>query len=140
MGSEDDDQYTVATIFIPSKAKKNKFVSCAPSFADPFCKYSKAAVDGIAYDSSDIDCSPSYFFQQGSPDNHPVAQEEPLIIGLLLSGYTVVSADYEGVIAAYTNGPLMGRQSLDALRAAINFGPANLSSDAKVVMMGYRCV
>ena len=44
--------------------------------------------------------SPSYSFQSNTPLNQAVAQEEPLILALLLSGYTVASADYEGSAAA----------------------------------------
>ena len=34
----------------------------------------------------------------------------------------------------------MGAQSLDALRATINFAPIGLSSATRVAAMGYRCV
>ena len=83
--------------------------------------------------------SPSYSFQSNTPLNQAVAQEEPLILALLLSGYTVASSDYEGSQAAYGSGRLMGAQTLDALRATINFAPIGLSSATRVAALGYRC-
>ena len=63
--------------------------------------------------------SPSYSFQSNTPLNQAVAQEEPLILALLVSGYTVTSADYEGFSAAVRQRGSSGRADLDSTAAVV---------------------
>ena len=76
-----------------------------------------------AYDSSATVCNPSYTYQWGAPPNDLITSAEMLLMqAYLLSGYIVVSPDYEGPDAAFTPGHLEGMGVLDNMRAVINFG------------------
>ena len=119
-GAVGDPQATVVTLLIPASARKNQLVNYA-----------------IAYDTAEWDCSPSYALQPGTPTNGAVTQEEPLILGFLVAGWTVAVSDYEGPRAVYTNGHLEGRQFLHGVRAALNFPPAQLSADTQIAQVGY---
>jgi len=119
-GAVGDAQATVVTLLIPPSARKNQLVNYA-----------------IAYDTAEWDCSPSYALQPGTPSNGAVTQEEPLILGFLVAGWTVAVSDYEGPRAVYTNGHLEGRQFLHGVRAALNFPPAQLSADTQIAQVGY---
>lgn len=68
-----------------------------------------------AYDGLDADCAPSYAFATGV---NPPAYEEAAILPLLLAGYTVVTADYEGPEYQWTAGVNSGHGVLDGIRAA----------------------
>ncbi|KAK3196468.1 hypothetical protein K4F52_000350 [Lecanicillium sp. MT-2017a] len=113
---------TVTTIFKPLFAKRDRFVAF-----------------NTAYDSSSIDCSPSYAYQLGSFSTDAVASLEFLVIqAYLASGYVVASSDYEGPDAAFSPGYLSGMGVLDGMRAVKNFGrKLGLSKDPMVVGTGY---
>jgi hypothetical protein len=87
-----------------------------------------------AYDGLDADCAPSYAFATGI---NPPAYEEAAMLPLLLAGYTVVSADYEGPEYQWAAGVNSGHGVLDGIRAAQNFGPTGLSSATPTALWGY---
>lgn len=115
---------TVTTIFKPTGAKLDRFVSYA-----------------TAYDSSATECDPSYVYQLGSDssDNLDTDFEFLLIEGYLLQGYIVSSSDYEGPDAAFSPGQLEGYCLLDSLRAVGNFADTlGLTTDTPdIVAHGY---
>jgi hypothetical protein len=87
-----------------------------------------------AYDGLDADCAPSYAFATGI--NAP-AYEEAAMLPLLLAGYTVVSADYEGPDYQWAAGVNSGHGVLDGIRAAQSFGPLGLSAATPTALWGY---
>lgn len=88
-----------------------------------------------AYDGLDADCAPSYAFATGL---HAPAYEEAAMLPLILAGYTVVSADYEGPDYQWAAGINSGHGVLDGIRAAQNFGPAGLNgADTPTALWGY---
>ncbi|KAJ5173130.1 hypothetical protein N7492_005723 [Penicillium capsulatum] len=114
---------TVTTIFKPSKAKTDRFVSYH-----------------TAYDSSSTICDPSYTYQLGAPQTDLITSAEQLILqAYLLKGYIVVSPDYEGPDAAFGPGHLEGMGVLDGMRAVSNFHKTlGLSTDKPLVAgVGY---
>ncbi|KAG2413218.1 hypothetical protein HFD88_002407 [Aspergillus terreus] len=114
---------TVTTIFKPLGAKTDRFVSFH-----------------TAYDSSSINCTPSYQYQLGTPQTSLIASVEMLIIeAYLLKGYIVASPDYEGPDAAFGPGRLEGMGVLDGMRAVSNFhSTLGLDDeDPMVVGVGY---
>jgi hypothetical protein len=71
-------------------------------------------------------CAPSW---GGDPSGTATSRERvPAIAELLKRGYVVVMSDYQGLGtpggSSYMDGPLDAKASLDAVRAARNFGPA----------------
>ncbi len=116
----------VTTIFTPncataSCANKNKVISYQ-SF----------------YDSLNPEDGPSRAYAGGKrlPDLLP-AVETVLFGKYVKQGYTVVISDTEGQKANFAAGPEYGYNTLDSIRATFNAPQIGLSSDAKVVMMGY---
>ena len=87
-----------------------------------------------AYDGLDADCAPSYAFATGI--NAP-AYEEAAMLPLLLAGYTVVSADYEGPEYQWAAGVNSGHGVLDGIRAAQNFAPLGLTAATPTALWGY---
>jgi hypothetical protein len=85
-----------------------------------------------AYDGLDADCAPSYAFATGI---NPPAYEEAAILPLLLAGYTVVTADYEGPEYQWTAGVNSGHGVLDGIRAAQAF--TGLGSRTPTALWGY---
>jgi hypothetical protein len=85
-----------------------------------------------AYDGLDADCAPSYAFATGI---NPPAYEEAAIVPLLLAGYTVVTADYEGPEYQWTAGVNSGHGVLDGIRAAQAF--TGLESTTPTALWGY---
>ncbi|KAL4892998.1 secretory lipase-domain-containing protein [Aspergillus ambiguus] len=114
---------TVTTIFKPLGAKTDRFVSFH-----------------TAYDSSSINCTPSYQYQLGTPQTSLIASVEMLIIeAYLLMGYIVASPDYEGPDAAFSPGHLEGMGVLDGMRAVSSFhSTLGLDNeDPMIVGVGY---
>ncbi|KAF2857367.1 LIP-domain-containing protein [Piedraia hortae CBS 480.64] len=116
---------TVTTIFKPlAGAKTDRFISFQ-----------------TAYDSAATRCDPSYTYQLGSLVTSDLITEveEFLIQAYLLSGYIVVSSDYEGPEAAFGAGRLAGMGVLDSMRAVINYGgPLGLTAqNPMIVGTGY---
>lgn len=87
-----------------------------------------------AYDGLDADCAPSYAFATGI--NAP-AYEEAAMLPLLLAGYTVVSADYEGPEYQWAAGVNSGHGVLDGIRAAQSFAPLGLTAATPTALWGY---
>ncbi|KAJ5326496.1 hypothetical protein MYU51_009989 [Penicillium brevicompactum] len=115
---------TVTTIVVPVNANLNRLVS----FQN-------------AYDSADIDCSPSYgFLNQASGVAVTWNQGQISILGdFPLEGGPVLNIpDYEGSNAAFTVGPQTAYHTLDSIRAALNSQHiTGLSSEAKTILYGY---
>lgn len=91
-----------------------------------------------AYDSSNVDCSPSYALQTGA--NNTALADIAFISAALNKGYYVVTADYEGLLAQFVAGPMAGYATLDSARAALNLANSkkiNLSPTARYAMWGY---
>lgn len=107
------------TIFKPWFPKKDRFVSFH-----------------TAYDSSATICNPSYIYQWGAPPADIIASAEMLLIeAYLISGYIVVSPDYEGPDAAFSPGRLEGMGVLDSMRAVTNFSKKlGLSTDNPMIV------
>ncbi|KQX75541.1 lipase family protein [Aeromicrobium sp. Root472D3] len=80
-------------------------------------------------------CAPSRQLAAGSE------YEGLFIKGLLLRGYAVVVTDYEGLgtpgTHAYVNSTALGRNVLDAARAATRLGTDRVSATAPVFIAGY---
>ncbi|MFD6159221.1 lipase family protein [Nocardia sp. NPDC060256] len=95
----------------------------------------------FAEDSLSVNCAPSYVLQMGSlpnPTNPVISAEFIEVQAMLQLGHAVVVPDHQGPNAAYATGPLGGRITLDAIRAAQNFEPAGLPGAAtRTAMWGY---
>lgn len=85
-----------------------------------------------AYDGLDADCAPSYAFATGI---NPPAYEEAAMLPLLLAGYTVVTADYEGPEYQWTAGVNSAHGVLDGIRAAQRF--TGLAPTTPTALWGY---
>ena len=95
--------------------------------------YSKLLSYQIAYDTPDVDCSPSYTLQVGGTNSF----DNGFTYGLD-QGWVVNTADYEGPKAAFTAGILSGQATLDSIRAALaSTSFTQLQSNATVAMWGY---
>ncbi len=116
----------VTTIFTPDCAK----ASCANK--------NKVISYQSFYDSLNPEDGPSRAYAGGKrlPDLLPAV--ETILFGKYVKqGYTVVISDTEGQKANFAAGPEYGYNTLDSIRATFNAPQIGLSSDAKVVMMGY---
>ncbi|MCP2278690.1 lipase family protein [Nocardia amikacinitolerans] len=95
----------------------------------------------FAEDSLSVNCAPSYALQMGSLPNplNPVIPFEFIELQAMLQlGHAVVVPDHQGPNSAYAVGPLGGRITLDAIRAAENFEPAGLPGPStRAAMWGY---
>ncbi|PKV77148.1 lipase family protein [Nocardia fluminea] len=96
----------------------------------------------MAEDSTGQYCASSYAIQQWSMPAvltgqwvAPAGFIEAQIA--LQQGWAVVIPDHQGPNAAFADGPMAGRITLDGIRAAENFAPLGLDSDTKVGMWGY---
>ncbi|KAI0910127.1 LIP-domain-containing protein [Ustulina deusta] len=114
--SHDRPSWAVTTLFIPTTF-----------YATPSGK--KALVSyQFAYDSADVDSSPSYGFYYALSQPVPslnIPASTDLLTQLLAKGWIVNSPDYEGPSAAFGASIQSGRATLDALRAVVNL--ANLT-------------
>ncbi|MGX1776754.1 MFS transporter [Nocardia brasiliensis] len=98
----------------------------------------------MAEDSLGSRCAGSYTVQSGSLPSLITGQDataaEFLVIAqtALSMGWAVVIPDHEGPDSAFGAGPLAGRITLDAIRAAESFPPMELPGTAtQVGMFGY---
>ncbi|MFI9502883.1 lipase family protein [Nocardia sp. NPDC052566] len=95
----------------------------------------------MAEDSLSVNCAPSYTLQMGSlpnPLNPVISLEFVEVQAMLQLGHAVVIPDHQGPNAAYATGPLGGRITLDAIRAAERFEPAGLPGTAtRTALWGY---
>ncbi|CAI5760721.1 unnamed protein product [Candida verbasci] len=106
-----------------------------PYNADP----SKVYLYQTFEDSSNIDCSPSYGFQNNAPYSTIASQIDLTFLGpALMKGYYVISPDYEGPKSSFTAGWQSGRATLDGVRTALkSFNITGIDSDAQVMLHGY---
>jgi Secretory lipase len=99
---------------------------------EPLLKTNKLVSYQTAYDGLDADCAPSYAFATGI---NPPFYEEAAMLPLLLAGYTVVSADYEGPHYQWAAGVNSGHGVLDGIRAAQSL--TGLSKNTPTALWGY---
>ncbi len=89
-----------------------------------------------AYDALGAQCDPSYTLHGGNPGYALGAAEEPLILGYMKAGDTVVVPDYEGEHLDWIAGQESGFGTLDGIKAAEHL--LNLpAADTPVGMVGY---
>ncbi|MFI9504302.1 lipase family protein [Nocardia sp. NPDC052566] len=97
----------------------------------------------IAEDSTGNYRMPSYQLQLGSipatlTGSTLVAAQFLEVQAALAQGWAAVVPDHQGPDSAYAAGPLAGRITLDAIRAAENFAPMQLpGTQTRVGLMGY---
>lgn len=91
-----------------------------------------------AEDSVNPVCAPSYQLQIGSPDNNTLSAEMGAVFNQLLLGRTLVVPDHEGPQSQWLATGMAGHATLDSIRAAEHFAPAQLAGTAtKVGLLGY---
>jgi hypothetical protein len=81
----------------------------------------------VAYDTADVDGSPSYALYAGSGSDIPAA---------LGKGWYVSVPDFEGPLASFTSGVMSGHATIDSVRAVLS-GRYGLSPQARYAMWGY---
>ncbi|OOF95015.1 hypothetical protein ASPCADRAFT_208635 [Aspergillus carbonarius ITEM 5010] len=81
----------------------------------------------IAYDSFDLNASPSYALYSNPPADIAIA---------LNRGWFVNVPDYEGPLASFTAGVQSGHATLDSVRSVLASG-FGLNSDARYALWGY---
>ncbi|GAB0102848.1 lipase family protein [Nocardia sp. JMUB6875] len=94
----------------------------------------------IAEDSAAQYCAPSYVIQSGSlPLDYVNAAETMIPIAAGVGqGWTVVLPDYEGPHSSYGTSKLNAQATLDGIRAAESFSPAQLSgAGTPTALWGY---
>lgn len=90
-----------------------------------------------AYDSLGAVCTPSHTATGGTDNVINMAESLEFLPSALTRGWTLVIPDYEGPDHAFGAGPLAGRATLDAVRAALQFEPLALPADTPVGLWGY---
>ncbi|KAL2841772.1 secretory lipase-domain-containing protein [Aspergillus pseudodeflectus] len=101
----------------------------------------------IAYDSPDVNCSPSFGLRKGAHKNAKAWNfgQLTLILPYLMSNNGPLGKrpfinipDYEGNNAAFTVGPQSGYHTLDSIKAALNSQKyTGIDPTARAVMFGY---
>ena len=90
------------------------------------------------YDSLNPNDQPSVQIAGGLSLTGAIPQIETLLFApFLLKGYSIVISDTQGQTANFAAGPEYGTNTLDSIRAAIKSPAVDLSSSAKVAMIGY---
>lgn len=108
----------VTTVLIPYNADSTKLLS-----------YQEA------YDTADVNCSPSYTLLQAS---NKTSAEVLLISGALEQGWYVSVPDYEGLQAEFIAGVISGQVTLDSVKAALASSSfTGVSSTARAALLGY---
>lgn len=100
----------------------------------------EALVYGSAYDSLNAEDGPSRTLtgQTQSDGLNILGKVEDLFLGTSLSnGHVVIVPDVEGQNPAFGAGPLYGRLTLDAIRAASRSPLTGLRRDARIGLVGY---
>ena len=114
---------TVTTVFKPSNAKTDRFVSFHTA-------YDGAARSGV--------CDPSYNYRLLAPQIDLISSFEFLLLqAFILDGNIVSSPDYEGPDAAFGAGRLAGTGVLDSMRAVANFKATLGFDNDKPAVVGY---
>lgn len=93
----------------------------------------------VAEDAANIDCSPSYMYQDGGGlGTIPNQFEMFLLQAGLDQGYYVVAPDYESDLSAFGAGKLAGISALNSIRGALQSGlKTNIDKDAEIALWGY---
>lgn len=117
-GSLKDPTWAVTTLFVPRAASP-----CTPTPKG----YGSVLSYQVAYDSANLDQSPSYQLYTGPPAD---------ISDALGRGWYVNVPDYEGPLASFTAGHMSGYATLDSVRAVLasSYGVAK---DARYALWGY---
>lgn len=90
------------------------------------------------YDSLNVNDQPSYAISGGLTLGGLIPNIEAVLLApFLLKGYSIVISDTQGQKANFAVGPEYGTNTLDSIRAAIKSPAVDLSSNAKVAMIGY---
>ncbi len=90
------------------------------------------------YDSLTLNCAPSYTMRGGNNGGSTQPLESEFIGQELQQGWDVVVPDYEGPQSEWAVGPMLGRATLDGVRAVESFAPAGLEGRRTPVgMNGY---
>lgn len=90
------------------------------------------------YDSLNPEDQPSVQIAGGLSLTGVIPQIETVLFApFLLAGYSIVISDTQGQTADFAAGPEYGTNTLDSIRAAIKAPQVDLSSNAKVAMIGY---
>jgi hypothetical protein len=90
------------------------------------------------YDSLNPNDQPSVQIAGGVSLGGMIPQIETVLFApFLLQGYSIVTTDTQGQTADFAAGPEYGTNTLDGIRAAINSPAVELSTRAKVAMIGY---
>ncbi len=91
----------------------------------------------FAYDSLGAECTPSHTATGSTRNLINLAETAEILPTLLGLGWTLIFPDYEGPDHAFGAGPLAGRATLDAIRAALRFEPLQFTTDTPVALWGY---
>ncbi|KAF2651201.1 lipase [Lophiostoma macrostomum CBS 122681] len=123
--------FGVTTLFVPSK-----------DISSPGNSSSSASLLSlqIAYNSADVDASPSYSLYTGLTQPALGAPATSTDVGFALSnGWHVSIVDFEGPHASFGLGPQAGHAVLDAVRAVLSSSvfPSADASSTTVAMWGY---
>ena len=114
--------WAVTTLLVPlSQPNTTSIASNSTSPGGALLSYQ------IAYDSADVDASPSYTLYSGGGKD---------ITDGLGSGWFVNVPDYDGPLGSDVAGVQSGHATLDSVRAVLSSG-FGLSSNARYVMWGY---
>ena len=106
--------WAVTTVFVPSKTDGTALLSYQ-----------------VAYDTADLDESPSYGLYSGLMDI-------PFWNTILAQGWILNIPDYEGLNASFTAGVMSGHATLDSVRAVLSLKQKfNIADDVKYAMWGY---
>ncbi|KAI0193132.1 LIP-domain-containing protein [Astrocystis sublimbata] len=120
--------WAVTTLFIPTTTH------ATPSGKQAVVSYQ------FAYDSADVDSSPSYGFYNALSQPVPslnIPASTDLLTDLLTRGWMVNSPDYEGPSAAFGASIQAGQATLDALRAVTNLANLTDLGPLSIDMWGY---
>lgn len=90
------------------------------------------------YDSLNPEDQPSVQIAGGLSLTGIIPQIETLLFSpYIAKGFTIVITDTQGQTADFAAGPEYGTNTLDGIRAAMKSSAVDLSSNAKVAMIGY---
>lgn len=117
-GSLSNPTWAVTTLFVPRAVSP-----CTPKPKG----YGSVLSYQIAYDSANLDQSPSYQLYTGPPAD---------ISDALGRGWYVNVPDYEGPLASFTAGHMSGYATLDSVRAVLA-SPYGVAKDARYALWGY---
>ncbi|WP_330180989.1 lipase family protein [Nocardia sp. NBC_01503] len=84
-----------------------------------------------AEDSTGTRCAPSYTSRMG------IFQDKNRVEAMLAKNWAVVTPDFEGPKSAFLTGPQSGHAVLDGIRAAGQFAPAGIGTDAHWGLDGF---